>query len=64
MDANVERPLPSDFSLLRDEIATVGKVKGKPGAHEACPLPESWLRLVADLRLFCSILPRSALVSA
>ena len=57
----VTRALHSDFSFHSNEIATVGK--GNPSAQEACFLPESWLRLVADLRLFCLILPRSASVS-
>jgi hypothetical protein len=61
MDADVERPLTSDFSFLRDELATVGE--GKAGAYEACPLPEFWLCLVADSRKFCRVSPRSASVS-
>jgi hypothetical protein len=39
-------------------------VEGKPSAHDACPSSNSWLRLVADLRISCSDLPRSASVSA
>ena len=38
---------------------------GKSGIHkESYLLPDSWLRLVADLRISCLILPRSASVSA
>jgi hypothetical protein len=62
MDAEVERALASNSDFLRDVIATVGE--GKAGAHEACPLSNPWLRLVADSRKFCSILPRSASVNA
>jgi len=42
--------------------AQVGE--GKAGAHHTPSLSDSWLHLVADLRQSCSILPRSASVSA
>jgi hypothetical protein len=55
MDADVGRALAGDPELLHDVMATVEE--GKASAHEACPSPESWLCLVADLRISCSILP-------
>jgi hypothetical protein len=39
MNTDVECALADDPDLLGNVMATVGK--GKPGAHEACPVPES-----------------------
>ena len=46
--------------------ATPRSSKRRNGLNDGwipCPLPESWLRLVADSRKFCHVLPRSASVS-
>ena len=62
MHAEVERALSGDLHFLRDVTAPAGE--NKAGAHQAPSLSDSWLRLVADLRISCSILPRSASVSS
>lgn len=61
MDADLEGALARNSVCLRDMFVAVGE--GKAGAHDPFSSSESWLRLVADVRIFCSILPRSASVS-
>lgn len=53
MSANVSHALAGDPDILGDEIATM--VVGGAGAHETCSLPDSWLRLVADLCKFSAV---------
>src|SRR5687768_10084313 len=69
MDADVERAMTSDFDFLCD-VLTTGRER-TPLAHDVSSSseiasgaglsgPESWLRLVADLRTICRVLPESA----
>ena len=61
LDAEAERAFPYDLDLLDDVSAARGE--DKAGAHQSPSSSDSWLRLVADLRISWSILPRSASVS-
>jgi hypothetical protein len=55
MDAEIERPLAGDFDFLCNVVSTVGK--DKASALQTPSLSDFWLRLVADLRMSCSVLP-------
>ncbi|HLZ32579.1 MAG TPA: hypothetical protein VKP13_01085, partial [Nitrospira sp.] len=74
MNADIGRALTSDFDFLCD-VLTTGRER-KPLAHDVSSSSEttsrpgrsdeseSWLRLVADLRIICRVLLRSAERSA
>jgi hypothetical protein len=74
VDGDRERALAGDFYFLGDVLTT--GTERKPLAHDVSSSSEmtsgpalsseseSWLRLVADLRIFCRVLPPSAELSA